>query len=245
MTPEQIQRFEMLKSGPCVSFGYLRDYYGIDWPLSKEGESWFTKYVGTLRMPAKCSNGCLSRYELEGFMARSELLTKKWMAARLGMEVDSLEKVLAKLDLFGMQANRYLVGTEFVAESLTDDITRHLPGLQFRTFFDHTDFCQRLHAELYKETGFQVHPLFCETSSRMREPRRRIAAHFDCLTFEPLSTKHSVWLDFRKPLNLPPDRCSKLLYVENRESLTPFIAGSGAPDGLSEYEAFMESVQHG
>ena len=50
---------------------------------------------------------------------------------------------------------------------------------------------------------------------------------------------------FIKPLNLPPDRCSKLVYVENREVLKPFSAGTGEPENLSEYERFLESAQHG
>ncbi len=91
----------------------------------------------------------------------------------------------------------------------------------------------------------EVERLFCATSDRLQEYPRRFAAHFDCLTLELLSTKHSVWLDFRKPLNLPPDRCSKLVYLENRDMLKPFSAGTGEPDNLSEYERFVESAQRG
>ena len=88
--------------------------------------------------------------------------------------------------------------------------------MRFRTFADHNAFCERLHAEIGK-AGVDVEPLFCATSTKLDEYPRRFAMHFDCLTLEPLSTKHAVWLDFRKPLNLPPDRCSKLLYAEDRE----------------------------
>ncbi len=37
-----------------------------------------------------------------------------------------------------------------------------------------------------------------------------------------MSLKHQVWLDFRKPFNLRPDRCSKLFYAENRDILWPY-----------------------
>lgn len=245
MTPEQSQRFDMLRSGPCVPLEYVRDYYGLEWPLSAPAASSFESYAGTLRRRVKCPDGHLSRYELEGFMSRNDLLTKKWMGARLGMSVASLEALLSKLDEFGMQASRYVVGTEFVAESLSEDLTRHVPGLRFRTFGDHTAFCERLHVEVQKAIGLKVDRLFCTTSTRLEDYPRRFAAHFDCLTLEPLSTKHSAWLDFRKPLNLPPDRCSKLLYVENRDVLKSFSAGSGEPENLSEYERFVESAQHG
>ncbi len=152
---------------------------------------------------------------------------------------------MKRLEDFGMQASRYWLGTEFVAKSLSEDLTRHVPGLRFRTFSDHNAFCERLHGELQNAIGLQVEPLFCATSDRLQEYPRWFAAHFDCLTLEPLSTKHSAWLDFRKPLYLPPDRCSKLVYVENRRVLSDFSAGTGEPDNLTEYERFLECSQHG
>jgi hypothetical protein len=69
--------------------------------------------------------------------------------------------------------------------------------------------------------------------------------HLDCLTVEPVSATHQMWLDFRKPLNLPPDRCSKLLYVENRDLLRPYCAGTQEPEDLGEYERFVELHCHG
>ncbi len=203
MTPEQSQRFEMLKSGPCIPLDYVRDYYGLTWPLIGAAASSFERYVQTLPRRVICPDGHLSRYELEGFMSRNDFLTKKWMGVRLGMSVGSLETLLSKLDVFGMQASRYLVGSEFVAESLSEELTRHVAGLRFRTFGDHTAFCERLHVELKKEIGLEVQRVFCATSDQLQEYPRRFAAHFDCLTLQPLSTKHSAWLDFRKPLNLP------------------------------------------
>jgi hypothetical protein len=244
MTPEQRQRFEMLRSGPCVPLDYVRDYYGLEWPLQGPAASSFGTYVRTLPRRVNCPDGHLSRYELEGFMSRNDVLTKKWMGTRLGMSVGSLDTLLLKLDVFGMQASRYLVGSEFVAESLSEDLTRYVPGLRFRTFGNHTAFCERLHVELKKEIGLEVDRLFCATADRLGE-HRLFAAHFDCLTLEPLSTRHSAWLDFHKPLNLPQDRCSKLLYVENRDVLRPFSAGSREPDNLGEYEHFLEGAHNG
>jgi hypothetical protein len=43
MTPEQTERFEMLRSGPCVPLDYVRDYYGVGWPL---GASVANSYEG-------------------------------------------------------------------------------------------------------------------------------------------------------------------------------------------------------
>lgn len=167
------------------------------------------------------------------------------MAARLGMTPPSLNQLLPGLEVVGMLRGRYEVGAEFVGESLSEDLIRNLPGLRSRTFADHDDFCERLHDELRKEMHVPIDPLFCKTSERMDEHPRRFARHFDCITLEPLSTKHSLWLDFRKPLTFPPDRCSKLFYAENREALLPFAAGRGDPDDLEQYEQFLMSSRNG
>ena len=53
-----------------------------------------------------------------------------------------------------------------------------------------------------------------------------------------------MWLDFRKPLNLAPDRCSKLLYVENHDVLRPYCAGTQEPDDLQQYAQILAEEQH-
>jgi hypothetical protein len=247
MTTKQIERFEMLASGPCVSLKFVRDYYGLDW-VSRPVTPLFARYAGSLARRVSCPVDRLSRYELEGFMARNDIVTRKWAGVRLGMSVESLDALLDKIESLGMQASRYVFDTDFVADSLREDLIRNMPGLRFRTFADHTSFCERLHAELRNEVGLEVERVFCNTSDRLEEYPRRFAEHIDCLSLEPLSTKHSMWLNFRKPLNLPPDRCSKLLYVENpenRELLRTFIAGTGEPDNLGDYERFVEHAQNG
>ncbi len=85
MTPEQSQRFEMLGSGPCVPVAYVRDYYGLAWPLGDPEARFFESYIRTLARRDACPDGHVSRYELEGFMSRNDVLTKKWMGARLGI----------------------------------------------------------------------------------------------------------------------------------------------------------------
>jgi hypothetical protein len=160
------------------------------------------------------------------------------------MDEASLAELLGKLDEFGMQPTRYVVGSEFVAEALSEDLTRYVPKLRFRTFGNHNSFCERLHVELQNAVGIKVTPLFCATSTRLGEYPRRYALYFDCLTLEPLSAGHSAWLDFRKPLNLGPDRCSRLFYVENRDALRTFTAGRAEPDRLEMYEQFLAGGHH-
>jgi hypothetical protein len=246
MSPEQEHRLHFLSAGPCAAGEYIAAYYGLAWPLIKETASALDHYRSNSRRPVTCAEGQWTRYEIEGFMTRSDVLPKKWMGAKLGLTVLALERLLAKLDAFGMQRSRYELGAEFIADSLSEDLVRHVPGMRFRTFGDHNAYCERLHTELGK-AGIQIEQkdrLFCATSTKLEEYPRRFAMHFDCLTLEPLSTKHSVWLDFRKPLNLPPDRCSKLFYVENREQLKPFVAGTSEPDNLGQYEQFLGAAKN-
>lgn len=242
MTEHEQQHFDMLQRGPCVTPEYAKGYYGLAWPLPGDASLDFDRWVNQRRRD-KCGDGVASRYELEGFLQQQAVVPKKWMGARLGMTVASLDELLARLADIGMRPNRYIVYPDLVAESLSEDIVPNLPGLKFRTFSDHNTFCARLHADLDKVLGIKVQPLFCATSDRIGDDYRKFASHFDCITLDPLSGRHQMWLDFRKPLNLGPDRCSKLLYTENQEVMRPFCAGACEPADLERYELFL-SGQH-
>jgi hypothetical protein len=178
-------------------------------------------------------------------MQQKNVLPKKWMGARLGMTVESLDELLSRLKDIGMRPQRYVAYADLMDESLIEELVPNLPGLRFRTFSDHNSFCQRLHAELDKQLGIKVQPLFCATADRLEDYPRQYAHNFDCITLSPVSGKHQVWLDFRKPLNLGADRCSKLFYVENRDALRPYGAGTQEPDDLEEYVQFLVRQQDG
>jgi hypothetical protein len=72
---------------------------------------------------------------------------------------------------------------------------------------------------------------------------RRYGYYFDCLTCDPLSAAHAVWLDFGKPLNLSPDRCSKLVFIRYAESLEKWVAGTRAPEDLERYEECLAGAR--
>lgn len=55
----------------------------------------------------------------------------------------------------------------------------------------------------------------------------------------PVSGKHPMRLDFRKALNLGPDRCSKLFYAENHDDLLPYRAGRQEPHDIDIYNHFL------
>ena len=233
MNPSETERLEVLQTGEYVPLGqYVTDYYGLSWPLATDTATDLEKYRKTRRQPAGCPEDCVSRYELEGYMVRADVVPRKWMAARLGMTLVSLERLLDKLADFGMHTSRYEITSEFVATALSEDLARFIQNLRFRTFRDHNDFCRRLHVAIKDEIALEVEPMFCSTSEQLGEDPPRYSMHFDCLTLKPLSTKHSAWLDFHKPIRLPPDRCSKLFYAANREALRPYAAGTTEPDDL-------------
>jgi hypothetical protein len=237
------ERFDFLRQGPCVPVQYVQDYYGLPWPLADDLHPDFELWRGQLRRPADCGEGNISRYELETFMQQKSVLPKRWLGARLGMKAVSLDRLLSRLKDIGIRPQRYVVYDDLIAESLSEDLVQNLPGLKFRTFSDHNSFCQWLHAELDKVLGIKVQPLFCETATRLQDSQQ-FASHFDCITLSAVSGKHQMWLDFRKPLNLGPDRCSKLFYAENRDALRPYCAGTQEPDDLEAYMQFLAGQQN-
>lgn len=237
--------FDMLRRGPCASREYIEGYYGLSClgdDKSHQGfESWFPdfeawaeKSLRPERRPS-CEKDWVSRYEIEDFMQQKGLVPKRWMGAQLGMDVDSLDKLLSRLSGLQLRRRIYEAYPDLMVKSFDDDLVRNLKELKFQTFHDHNEFCERLHRELQKELEIAVTPLFCATSERLGENPKQFASDFDCFTFEPVSGRHKIWLDFRKPLYLWPDCCSKLLYVENRETLLPFLAGSYEPEDLERY----------
>jgi len=251
MIEQERENFESLRSGSCVSDDYVRGYYGLSWPLPDDIRQDLETWLAPRPKKRHCGDSEISRYALEEFMQQKRVLPKKWMAARLGMETRSLEELLASLQEIGMRPQRYAVYSEFVAEELEQDIVPSLPRGRFLTFADHNSFCERLHKDLAEVLNINVHPLFCATSDQISQGHstdeypRQFAKYFDCITLKPLSPKHQMWLDFRKPLNLSPDRCSKLFYVENRDTLRQFNAGSQEPEDLSYYEQFLAGQESG
>ena len=243
MMPEQEHRVAFLSHGPCVPIEYVADYYGLAWPFVGELGHDYEIWKGQFQRRPSCPEGQVSRYLIESFMQRRQVVPKKWMGARLGMSMESLDTLLAGLEGIGLRPQRYIVYPEMIADSLSEDLATSLRGLRFRTFSDHNSFCERLHVELQKQLDMRVEPLFCATSTEIEDYPRQYANSFDCITLQPLSGRHQMWLDFRKPMNLGPDRCSKLFYLENHDALRSFLAGTREPD-LTVYQQFIGGRGH-
>src|SRR5688572_13389709 len=118
MTTEQRIRFDFLRAGPFVPAEYVRDYYGLPWPLGPDAELAFEKFRNQLPRWVRYPDGQVSRYDLERFMSRQHVLPQKWMAIRLGMQSSSLGQLLDRLPDLGLSPGRYVVFDEFVADSL-------------------------------------------------------------------------------------------------------------------------------
>lgn len=247
----EMQRFEMLL-GEFVDVQFLHDYYGIGDPRANQ-DLWRALERFRNGHPREAIG--FSRYLLEKFFQKNRVLPRKWMAARVGLRLDHFNKILLDLENAKLLPRAsYVVFDELIDENLVEDLIGNLPGLRFRTFYDHESFCSRLHESLARELGqaeaeFQNKALWCATDTWLDEHAddgdypRRFAEHFDCITCEPLSLAHAAWLDFAKPMSLGPDRCSKLTYLRHYEQLSRYHAGVREPEDLDRYRRALEGAR--
>jgi hypothetical protein len=245
-------RLQMLL-GRLVSEPYVEDYYGISGLLQKADllED-LERYRGTLEAPPAVPAASIDRYVLEGFFGASGVLPLRWAAARMGLQPPMLQRIIQHLDELPLpRAKRYLYFECLVDKDLSEDMVRYLPELRFRTFSDHESFCRQLHKALMQVLGISeedMHAasLWCETdrelsNAGMGEYPRRYGYHFDCLTCQPLSSAHALWLDLGKPLSLAPDRCSRLFFARYRDDLNPYVRlGRNPREDLERYEEYIQ-----
>ena len=234
--PEQARFQELLT--PNVTPAFLLEMYGLDWAPSAPLVTAFARWQATQRRPACVPSDLVNRHELESFVQSQRLLPQRWAAAQLGMDEQSLSALLAALPRLGVHRT-YRVH-DLVEKEITEDLGRYFPSLKFRVFSSHRDFCSRLHDAIQTDLNLTIAPLYCATSLELNDDPRWFAHDFDCITLQPVSLKHQVWLEFGKPANLPPDRCSKLYFAQNYAALSQYVAGHRDPDDLQHYTAAVE-----
>ncbi len=234
MTPEQERRLQQLITG-IAEEPYILEYYGLNWrsPESQLLRRAMERYLGNRASAAVIADDRVTRSALETFLHAHRLIPEPWMAAQLGLDVQSLRTILQRRIDLGLPRD-YILYDNLIDQNFEGDLVQSLPALRFRTFGSHSDFCRRLH-EALASRGIGINPKYCATSRELAENPPLYSHDIDCITLEALSVKHSLWLDFGKPLNLPPDRCSRLYFVQNRDRLRPFVAGS-EPASLEPYE---------
>lgn len=239
MEEQYAKQIALLKER-CVPAEFLEVLFGIHWPPVGDFSSDFNAWSQTRGKKASCAGGLLSRWEAETFLQDNRLLAHRWAAASLGMTPESLTAILPCLPKIGLRRG-YEVYPGLIDEAIGDDVVRSLKGLRYRTFGTHDSFCELLHAALAAATGVKIEPLLCATSVEMGEYPILYAHHIDSITLEPLSIKHSVWLALGKPLNLSPDRVSKLFYIRHQSEMQPLIADRGEPEWIGVYERFLNN----
>jgi hypothetical protein len=232
-----------------VDVDFLKELHGISWPLEDELGQDFDSWLRHVRHE-QIPQGSAPRYQIERFLASRGLESLRYMAARLGMQPQSLEGLLPRLPELGLRKT-YTPYAQLglIDKNLAEDLTRLLPGLRFRTFGDHDSFCEFLHGLLPQSLrGVSIGPLWCQTSLKMsayENGYKRYASTWDNIQMEGLSGAHQVWLDFGKPMSLPPDRCSKLFYAQNRNILSGHLLGRGEPRDIEDYLRYMAAAAHG
>jgi hypothetical protein len=223
-------RIERLRD-PQWSPAEIHDFYGIT--VDVQNSHLFNimcNWASDHRVPFK-QNGTFNRHTLERFFASSKAVPRKWMAIQLGMGEPSLVQLLDKLKEIQLIPLKF--SDELVAESLQDDLLGLFDEFRFRTLKDHNDWCKRLHEAIHSRFELVVDKAECSVSRAMNEVPARYAMTFDAITLEALSTKYSVWVDFGKPISLPPDRCSRTLYWEHHDILHPFLLGTREPEPMT------------
>ncbi len=230
-------RLAMLRDNGLVTPDYLPAFYGLQWPWTGEVGQDFSSWLGRSSHEDRWNEDRPSRYVIEKFLQDQRIEPKKWVACQLGMKETSLDSVFENLSRIGLRRHRYEVYPGLISTSFAKDLDAHLKRLKFRTFSDNNTYCEFLHTELGSELGVTVEPEFCATSTVLGDNPRWYARTFDCITLEPLSVRHQMFLDFGKPLYLRFDVCSKHFYATNRAILQPYHAGSQEPADLAEYEA--------
>lgn len=248
-THEIERRLEMLR-GRYVDPEYVRDYYGLDDIRAHELlNDDINRYRQTMTRAPNGDAAFVDRYALEGFFQARSLLPFKWAALSLGMNEELFRKVLERRhELPTPLRDQYVLYDCLVKTNFAQDVRRVLPELKNRSFYDHRGFCQYLHPALQKALKISDEEMSegtarCATDLALREAGMgdeppRLAEYFDCLTCEPLSAAHCMWLELKKPKSLPPDRCSKLTFVIHRNQLGKLYAGVDPPDNLSRYERY-------
>jgi len=233
MTEAQKGRFSLLQNEWC-GFQFIHELYGVD--LSRENR--FLRHFRAWaeqrgRAEAVRGEREIHRYRFETFLQTQKLLPKKWGAIRLGMKVESLDQVLAKMSDLGLVFAYYPSEepNQFVGEKLDHDLLEVFDDFRFRTFSDHNDFCHRLHQAIEQKYGITIRPEFDVTTQFLSNDQRHwdYAHDWDAINIAPVSLQFQVWLDLGKPMNLRPDCCSTLFYVHERELLKDYVVGTSEP----------------
>ena len=216
--PVFMRRLELLRT-PCWPISEITDYYGYHldnaWNAFQQWSIAYPYFV-------PCADGQVNRFAFESFLAANKAETPKWLAASLGMTTESFLSVLNQREALGIIRNPLfsdcVIDINF-REVLKDSIRES----KFRSFASHSGFCKWLHSRLGERLNRQIQPLLVADSRYPDESD--FAYSFDCITKAPLGLREQIWLNFKKPISLSPDKCAKDVYFHFKRYLKPFLLG--------------------
>ena len=233
MTEDQIKRLNQLQEQWCPS-QLFRELHGLDLENDTRLLGFFRTWSKRFRKKDQVErqhDTCreFDRHTLETFLQVNGLVSFKWGAVKLGMDEDSLKKIIEALE-----GDALLVSSpsssQVIEERLVRNLHKQFPELRYQIFSSHSAKCSALHAQVRETLGIDVKPLRCVTSEILTPQDPDYAASFDAITSEPIGQRYQVWLDFKKPINLNPDCCSLKLYAQNSDQLNPFLMRGEAPN---------------
>lgn len=175
----------------------------------------------------------VSRWAFERYYAHFELLSPRSAAARIGTDTSSLRRVVGYAKSLGVPPESIGEIGAGVRADFIDRLIRLFPPLANTIFGDHTQYCRTLHKALLEE-HVKVEPAIDRSSKAVANQEKGeeedCAYHYDIVTLEPLGLRFQVWLDFKKPMDLEPDKTSAATYLQNIALLEPFVPGYARPE---------------
>jgi hypothetical protein len=212
----------------------VSDWYGVDFTdlATKKIIAQAMLFAGTSEHPS--SYGSLEQcdhWHLEIFLQRRDLIPIKLAAAELALSVKDFRQVIEAMETRDdfLTFPRAFAAKSFVFRNFLRDLHLGFPSLRRMIFASQPSFIKRLHNEIRSVLHLEVQTEWCETSKILGGS---LPGHeIDCLTDEPIGIGNSVWLDFKKPVQLTPDVCSWKTYARFQSELKPFV--SLVPDDLT------------
>ncbi len=231
LVAQELHRLQALR-GELVNKADALDLVGVN-PFDSELEGRLLAFAmqRRSRTPA-LQGGQVSRHLLESFLQEHGLLSARSAALRLGMTATSFEATLAALEDRGLLLPGDVWPNGLVRVELVDRLPLRIPDVaQAPVFSSQTSYSNWVHEQLRDRLGVQIERCPCATSVRLGETPPDLAFDLCCISHEPVSLKYRVYMNFGKPLRLPPDVCALHILARNLDALRPFVLGS-MPDLL-------------
>lgn len=234
MEHDEVVRRIAILSEPWWEEQWIEEHYGIRFPAGRLMGSFRAWGQNRTRLLEVERPGKYHRHAFESYLQAAQWIPMKWAAARLGMTQSSFEEVVAVmlekgLDVHGVLAIDGRLDPQLIREVAIQKFRDHFPALQNLSVVEYQIYCELLHDAIREDLGFEVEPLRCITSEKLREEPIFYAHEYDAVTLEPVGLHWQVWLDFGKPINLYPDVCATSTYAEHKALLASKLYAGQQP----------------